>query len=106
GAAIARKAAGKIARSTGGSQSLTCKRIPESGSQVGEDGAARRVIEQVTAAQGIEGQIGGLWKRESDSRTGFDEIGPVLALGVHGEIAVPVKLRPCELIAQARLRVS
>src|SRR5438105_4578330 len=94
------------ARSTGGRKRLSGKRIPESGSQIGERGTARSAIEQVAAAQGVEGQVSGLGQRESNSRTGFDEIGPVLVFGVHRQVAVPVKLRPAELIAQARLRVG
>jgi len=66
---------------------LPRKRVPEAGSQVGEDGGA----EEVAAPQDVEGYVEGFGQVDSEARAGFDEVGPVLAAGVGGQVEVPVQ---------------
>src|ERR1035438_3917253 len=85
--------------------------IPESEAKVGEVGTARvGGIREIGAAQEVErdphgaGQEGG---GKADAGSGFDEIGPVLALDVAGDVGVPVELCvAAESVAQAGLAVD
>src|ERR1035441_3885041 len=80
--------------------------IPESGAEVVEGGAARGVVDQIGAAQQVEGQVHGLRHGNAQAGPGLHEIGPILAPGVEGEVAVPMKLHRAELVSGAGLRVE
>src|ERR1017187_5903007 len=80
--------------------------IPESGAEVVEGGAARGVRDEIGAAQQVEGQVHGLRQGNAETGTGLDEIGPVLASGVDGDVAIPVELQRADLVAGAGLRVD
>src|ERR1019366_10706549 len=80
--------------------------IPASGAEVVEGGAARRVVDQILAAQRVEGQVHGLGEIEAEGGTGLDEMRPVLAFGIDSGVAVPVELQRAEIVSGARLRVE
>src|ERR1035437_2442950 len=85
---------------------LPSKRIPESGAKVVEGLAARWVRDQIRAAQQIKRQVHGLRQGNSQPGTGLHEIRPILALGVDGDVAVPVELHRAEIVSGAGLRVD
>src|ERR1019366_7257599 len=80
--------------------------IPASGAEVVKGGAARGAVDQIFAAQRVEGQVHGLGEGDAEAGTGLDEIGPILAFGVEGGVAVPVELHRAESVAGAGLRVE
>src|ERR1035438_4818516 len=86
--------------------SLSGDGIPASSAKVVKGGAARRVVDQIFAAQRVEGQVHGLGEGDAESRTGLDEIRPILAFGVDGGVAVPVELHRTETVSGAGLRVE
>src|SRR5260370_7543326 len=70
---------------------LASNRIPESCANVVKGGAARRVVDQIRTTQQVERQVHGLREGNPQSGTGLHEIRPILALGVDGDVAVPMK---------------
>ena len=80
------------------SGSLAGECIPDTQTDVVEVGTARiAVIPQIDAAHHVAGNPHGGRQQlagESYSRTRFYEIGPILAFGIEGHIAVPVELGP------------
>src|SRR5271157_4546114 len=85
--------------------------IPESEAKIVEVGAARVAgIGEIGAAQEVERDPHGARQEaggKADAGAGLDEIGPVLALDVAGDIGVPVELCvAAESVAQAGLAVD
>src|SRR3954468_8340062 len=65
---------------------LLSKRIPEAGSEVVEHRAAGRGVEEVAAAEGVEGQVEGFGDRDADAGARLDEVGPVLMTDIGGQV--------------------
>src|SRR5260370_41526366 len=85
---------------------LASNRIPESCANVVKGGAARRVVDQIRTTQQVERQVHGLREGNPQSGTGLHEIRPILALGVDGDVAVPMKLHRAEIVPGAGFRVG
>src|SRR4051794_12510706 len=91
----------------GGDWTVMAEGIPESGTEIGEVRAAGIVlVDQVNATDGIQGEIGGRHKENTDTRARFGEIRPILALRVGGEIRVPIELQRPVDDAEAGLAVG
>ena len=75
---------------------LTSNRIPESDPYVGVVGAAWIVgVDGVRAAEGINGKDDGGRQgvpAEADAGAGLDVVGPILALGIGGDVGAPGEL--------------
>src|SRR5579864_4607321 len=75
---------------------LMGERIPESGSEIEEVGAARiALVNQVSATQEIHGYQHGLrqsLEMEPEAGTGLGIIGPILMQTIHGGVVVQIEL--------------